>query len=82
MSRERTLPPRIRHDGHARVNQPVQRDERCFKRPAHWADYDELHLAVGGQRGFEVLAQLGGLLAAEIGEHRVREAVVGFCWKG
>lgn len=76
---KRTLPPSVRYDGHARVDQPVQRDETGLDGPAHGAHDDELHFEVGREVGFEVLAQLGGLLAAEVGEVRVVEAVEGFC---
>jgi hypothetical protein len=74
-----TLPPRVRDDWHARVDQPVQRDERGLEGAAHRARHDELHLAVGREVGFEVLAQFGRLLSAELREGGVWQAVVGFC---
>jgi hypothetical protein len=75
----RTLPSSIRHNGHARFYEPVQRDEAGLDCPAHGAHDDELHRAVRGEVGFEMLAELGGLLAAEVCERRVREDVVGSC---
>lgn len=75
---ERTLPPRIRYDRHATIDQPVEADQAGLDGAAHGAHDDQLYVTVCGEVGLQVLAQRGGLLPAEVGEGGVGEGVVGY----